>query len=97
MDFDQDGQFELVLDEYITIDDQGQYPVYQGDPTKVSAQQAVMQDTTFHRFSHCIPQSTVETNTASCNLPTQFKLKFIENIGGIDSITVDFADGARVS
>ena len=89
MDFDK-GQFELV-DEYITIDDQGQYPVYQGDPQKL-AQQAVMQDTTF--IGSALYSSIYsETNTASVTFQLS-STEVYQNIGGIDSITVDFADGA---
>jgi len=88
LDF-QDGQFDVV-DEYIFVDDQGQYPIYQGDPIKL-AQQAVLQDTT---FIGSVLHSSVysETNTALVT----FKLdqsEVFENIGGIDSISVDFADG----
>ena len=89
LDFDK-GQFELV-DEYITIDDQGQYPVYQGDPQKL-AQQAVMQDTTF--IGSALYSSIYsETNTASVTFQLS-STEVYQNIGGIDSITVDFADGA---
>ncbi len=89
LDF-HDGQFDLV-DEYIFVDDQGQYPIYQGDPIKL-AQQAVRGDTT---FIGSVLHSSVysETNTALVT----FKLdqsEVFENIGGIDSISVDFADGS---
>ena len=88
LDF-HDGQFDLV-DEYIFVDDQGQYPIYQGDPLKL-AQQAVRGDTT---FIGSVLHSSVysETNMALVT----FKLdqsEVFENIGGIDSISVDFADG----
>ena len=85
----QDGQFD-VINEYIFVDDQGQYPVYQGDPIKL-AQQAVLQDTTF--IASVLHSSVYsQTNTALVT----FKLdqsEVFENIGGIDSISVDFADG----
>lgn len=88
LDF-HDGHFDLV-DEYIFVDDKGQYPVYQGNPIKL-AQQAVRSDTT---FIGTVLHSSVysETNTALVS----FKLaqsEVFENIGGIDSISVDFADG----
>ena len=88
LDFNN-GQFDLV-DEYIFIDDQGQYPVYQGDPIKL-AQHAVLQDTTFiGSVLHSSVYSESNTALVTFNLDES---EVFENIGGIDSICVDFADG----
>ncbi len=88
LDF-HNGQFDLI-DEYIFVDDQGQYPVYQGDPIKL-AQQAVLQDTTFiGSVLHSSVYSESNTALVTFNLDES---EVYQNIGGIDSISVDFADG----
>jgi len=88
LDF-HNGQFDVV-DEYIYVDDQGQYPVYQGDPIKL-ARQAVLQDTTFiGSILHSSVYSESNTVLVTFNLDES---EVYQNIGGIDSLAVDFADG----
>lgn len=88
LDF-HNGQFDLV-DEYIFVDDQGQYPVYQGDPIKL-AQQAVLQDTTFiGSVLHSSVYSESNSVLVTFNLDEG---EVYQNIGGIDSLSMDFADG----
>ena len=92
LDF-HNGQFKLI-DEYINVDDKGQHTIYQGDPQKRS-QKAVIQDTT---FIGAALYSSVYSETATANVTYRLSQSEVyENIDGIDSVSVDFADGKGFS